>query len=115
MHLCLTTFTLGIAIMFAMTDSIIMEELVTLTMEERVGLDRKDEWVTIGVPLPRGKASSTDQLVALRDGEPVAAEILPVNRWWEDGSLRWVHIIFPADCPARSKASVSLALTRNEH
>jgi hypothetical protein len=98
--------------MAAMTDSATVEELVTLTMEERVGLDREDEWVTIGVPLPKGKASFPDQLAVLKDGEPVAAEILPVNRWWENGSLRWVHLIFPADCPARGKASVSLALTQ---
>lgn len=99
--------------MAAMTDSAIVEELVTLTMEERVGLDRTDEWVTIGVPLPEGKVSSIDQLAVLRDGKPVAAEILPVNRWWGDGSLRWVHLIFPADCPARGRVSLSLALTQN--
>lgn len=98
--------------MAAMTDSAIVEELVTLTMEERVGLDRADEWVTIGVPLPKGKVSSIDQLAVLRDGKPVAAEILPVNRWWKDDSLRWVHIIFPTDCRARGKTSVSLALTQ---
>ena len=62
-------------------------------MEEQVGLDREDEWVTMGVPLPKGKVSSTDQLAVLRDGKPIYAEILPVNRWWDDGSLRWVHII----------------------
>jgi hypothetical protein len=99
--------------MAAMTDFTIVEELVTLTMEERVGLDRKDEWVTVGVPLPKGRVSSTDQLAVLRDGKPVAAEILPVNRWWDDGSLRWVHLIFRADCPARGSASVSLALAQN--
>lgn len=99
--------------MAAMTDSAIVEELVTLTMEERVGLDRTDEWLTIGVPLPEGKVSSIDQLAVLRDGKPVAAEILPVSRWWGDGSLRWVHLIFPADCPARGRVSLSLALTQN--
>jgi hypothetical protein len=115
MHLCLTPFTLGIVIMAAMIDSAIVEELVTLTMGERVGLDREDERVTIGLPLPKGKVSPPDQLAVLRDGEPIPAEILSVNGWWEDGSLRWVHLIFPANCPARGKASVSLALTRNEH
>ena len=48
MCLCLTPFILGTAIMAAITDSAIVEELVTLTMEERVGLDREDEWETIG-------------------------------------------------------------------
>lgn len=104
---------LGVTAMVAMTASTEMEELVTLTMEERIGLDRENEWVTIGVPLPEGKVSSTEQLVLLKDGKSIDAEILPVNRWWDDGSLRWVHLIFRADCPGSGKADVSLALTQN--
>jgi hypothetical protein len=86
------------------------QELVSLTMVERAGVERQAEWVTIGVPLPKGCVRSVDDLSLLQDGHPISAEILPVNRWWEDGTLRWVHLIFPADCPANGKASVSLAL-----
>jgi len=85
------------------------EELVSLTMVERVGMERRGEWVTIGVPLPRGRVKSADDLVLLQDGRPREAEIIPVNRWWEDGTLRWVHLIFPAACPAGGQAAVVLA------
>lgn len=86
------------------------EGLVTLTMVERVGAAREGEWITIGVPLPKGKVKSSNQLVLLREGKPILAEILPVNRWWDDGSLRWVHMIFRGDCPAKGEASVTLGL-----
>ena len=86
------------------------EELVTLTMTERVGLARQNEWTTIGVPLPKGKVKSTQELLLIQSGKAIAAEILPVNRWWQDNSLRWVHLIFPTDCPAEGRASVTLTL-----
>jgi len=85
------------------------QELVTLTMTEGAGLSRKGEWVTTGVPLPKGRIRSTGELFVLQEGRAIAAEILPVNRWWDDGSLRWVHLIFQSDCPANGKASVTLA------
>jgi hypothetical protein len=84
------------------------QELVSLTMVERAGVDRLAEWVTIGVPLPKGRIKSVEDLNLLRDGHPLDAEIIPVTRWWDDGTLRWVHLIFPADCPANGKASVTL-------
>ena len=81
------------------------EELVTLTVTERVGVNRKGEWITIGVPLPKGKVKSTDELVLLQDGKAIDAEILPVNKCWDNGSLRWVHLIFGADCRANDNNS----------
>lgn len=88
---------------------------VTLTMAERAGISRKAEWVTIGVPLPKGKVMSTDELRLLQDGKTVAAEILPVNRWWDDGTLRWVHLIFQSSCPANGKTSVTLTRGKTTH
>ena len=84
-------------------------ELTSLTMIERAGVDREDEWVTIGVPLPKGRVRSADELALLRDDRPIEAEIIPVTRWWEDETLRWVHLIFPTGCLARSETAVTLA------
>ena len=86
------------------------QELVTLTMTERTGVSRQAEWITIGVPLPKGKIRSTEELCVLQNGHAVAAEILPVNRWWDDGSLRWIHLIFQSHCPANGIASIVLAM-----
>jgi len=86
------------------------QELVSLTMVERAGAERQAEWVTIGVPLPKGRVKSVEDLSLAQEGRPLAADILPVNCWWEDGTLRWVHLIFPARCPANGQATVTLTL-----
>lgn len=86
-------------------------DVVTLTMTERAGVRRQAEWITIGVPLPRGMVKSTDELYLRQNGRTVSSEVLAVNKWWDDGTLRWVHLIFQGDCPANGKALVTLART----
>lgn len=84
------------------------DELVTLTMQERLGLARVAEPVTIGVPLPQGAVKSATDLVVLSGGKAIPAEIRPIVKW-PDGSIRWVHLYFVADCPATGQAAVALA------
>ncbi len=86
------------------------EALVTLTMTERAGVERKGEVVTFGLPLPKGKVKSAGRLSLTSAGRAIPAEIIPVTRWCDDGSLRWVHLIFPADCPAKAARKLTLAL-----
>ncbi len=88
------------------------QEIVTLTMTERAGVARESEWVTIGAPLPKGAVHSAGELCLIRNGTAIPCEILPVNKWWDDGSLRWVHLIFQGNCPANGEASVTLARGR---
>jgi len=62
------------------------QELVTLTMTERAGVSREAEWITIGVPLPKGKTRSTDELYVLQNGQPLlpspwGVKLLLHNRW----------------------------------
>ncbi len=83
-------------------------DIVTLTMTERTGVERRAEWVTIGVPLPKGLVKSTDELYLRQNGRTVPCEVLAVNKWWDNGTLRWVHLIFQSDCPANGKALVIL-------
>jgi len=84
-------------------------DIVTLTMTERAGVIRQAEWITIGVPLPKGLVKSTDELCLRQNGRTIPCEVLPVNKWWDDGSLRWVHLIFQSECPANGTALVTLA------
>lgn len=85
------------------------QELVTLTMTERANVARHGEWVTIGIPLPKGAVKSTDTLCLVQNGATIPAEILPVSRWPGDGSLRWVHLVFQSDCPAGGTSRVTVA------
>jgi len=88
------------------------KEIVTLTMTERAGVAGEAEWVTIGVPFPKGLVDSTEELCLIRGGRKIPCEMLPVNKWRDDGSLRWVHLIFQGSCPANGKASITLARGR---
>ena len=84
------------------------DPLVTLTVAEREGTARAGEMVVTGVPLPEGRVKDATTL-ALTDaaGHRVPAEVRPVTRW-PDGSIRWVHLYFPADCPAAKAVKVTL-------
>src|SRR5512136_603910 len=77
--------------------------LVSLTVEERVGVSRRSEPVTAGVPLPKGVVHDAGSLALLDErGRRVAGDIRAVNRWLDDGSVKWVHLHFQSDVPGNS-------------
>lgn len=83
-------------------------ESVPLTMQERAGIARSNEPVVMGVPLPEGAIRSADPLTLTDpDGKTVPVEVRPIVKW-PDGSIRWVHLYFLADCPASGSAVVTL-------
>src|SRR5262245_17617674 len=83
--------------------------VVTLTVEERAGVERRAEPIVAGVPLPKGRVKEVAAL-ALRDEQQrtVPAAITAVNRWWEDGTLKWVHLRFFVDVPAHGKRELTV-------
>lgn len=83
---------------------------VALTIEEPVGIDRKAEPVTSGVPLPQGSVSDPAQLsLADEKGQPVPCQFTPQCRW-PDGSIKWVLLDFQSDVPAKGKAGYKLRI-----
>jgi PcRGLX-like N-terminal RIFT barrel domain len=68
-------------------------EIVTLTVVERGGVERKSEPITCGVPFARGLLKDTSRL-SLTDasGKAVAASFKAVNFWPGDKSVRWAHL-----------------------
>ena len=82
---------------------------VNLTVEERLGVQRTNEPVTSGVPLPKGAVENTDGLRLLdAAGRPVPAQFSVANRWWDDGSIKWLHVDFQASVPAGETATYVL-------
>ena len=83
---------------------------VPLTVEETAGVERRNEPVTFGVPLPKGLLRETERLRLYGpDGKPVAAAFRVASRWWDDAaaqnsSIRWVHADFFPSVPARGRA-----------
>jgi hypothetical protein len=63
-----------------------------IVVEERAGIPRTREPVTVGIPLAKGQASRADRLRLVdEDGEPKPVQVTPLNLW-SDGSLKWVLI-----------------------
>ncbi len=82
---------------------------VGLTVEERLGVARSNEPVTSGVPLPKGALKDAAGLRLFGpDGKPVPVQFGVANRWWDDGSIKWLHVDFQASVPARSQVAYVL-------
>jgi hypothetical protein len=70
---------------------------VPLLVEERSGISRTREPVTVGIPLPRGMVFDLSQLVLLKDkNQPAPLQVEALSRWF-DGSAKWVLLDFQAD------------------
>jgi hypothetical protein len=79
-----------------------------IVVEEHAGLDRKDEPVSVGIPLERGAAPPGARLrVVDGSGAAVLAQTRPLARW-SDGSLKWVLVDLLATVPARGRLELWL-------
>lgn len=85
---------------------------VPLTIVETLGVTRTAEPVTFGVPLPKGVLRDTRQLRLVDPGgRAVPAEFRSVNKWWDDGSVRWVHADFNASVSASGSTQYRLTVS----
>jgi hypothetical protein len=86
-----------------------MNQLTTFEIFEQYGLERSDEPITFGLPLPVGSCREPAEL-SLYDGagRRLPAVFTPLARW-EDGSLRWALCDTRVDLKAGEKGSLVLA------
>lgn len=95
----LTRF-LQLIVGFALIGSVIAVD-VPLTIREEAGIDRVQNPVNSGVPLPRGAVMHSSELRLLDEqGALVPASIETRCRWLEDKSVKWVTVHFLANVPA---------------
>ena len=82
---------------------------VTLTVAEPVGVDRIDEPVTSGVPLPRGRQKETEGLLLIDESKnkPIPCQFTVLSRW-PDGSIKWVLLDF--FCTVKANENVEYLL-----
>ena len=75
---------------------------VKLFLGERLGVPRRGEPVTTGVPFPRDLLTDARSLRLVRaaDGREVRAQFRVTGRWLPGESIRWVLVDFQADLPA---------------
>lgn len=82
---------------------------VALTVRDTAGIDRHQWPIRAGVPLPKGAVKSVEKLQILdTQGRFVPALFSVANRWWEDGSIQWVHCDFAATVAANSQSAYVL-------
>ncbi len=82
-----------------------------LLIEERQGLARWHEPVTVGLPLPQGAGRHLEALLLCdQKGEPCPCQSQVLARWC-DGSLRWVLLDFQANVGAHESVNYHLHLT----
>ena len=78
----------------------------SLRLVEDAGVDRRGEVAECGLPFARG-ALKAGAPVALLDagGRPLPAQFAPLA-FWDDGSVRWLHAVFPLSLAAGSRTEV---------
>ena len=82
---------------------------VSLFVREDQGVDRTDEPVASGVPLPRGAVLDPSHLrVYDQAGRAVPCQCHQLGLCWPDGSLRWVLLQFQATVKGNSTATYTL-------
>ncbi len=78
-----------------------LPETLQLSVEERAGTDRTDDWVQCGVPLPRSWNVTDVGILRLTDsaGIPIPAQFEPLARWGASATtttaaVKWVLVGF---------------------
>lgn len=81
---------------------------VKLTLVERQGVERRQEPVTTGVPVPKGELDSVDEVRLLRDATEIPAQFRAAGLWWPDQSIRWLLVDLQADLGANQRQEYTL-------
>ena len=81
---------------------------VQLTITERAGVDRAQEPVTTGVPVPKGALTDVKNVRLLLGGREVPAQFRVAGRWLPDTSIKWLLVDLQADLKATEKKVYTL-------
>ena len=86
-------------------------EKIAIRLEEKNGIDRINESVGLGIPLPKGAVQAIHHLELIDGQRPISVQIKPLAHW-PDGSIRWVHASFLVSLDANSEKIIALARTQ---
>lgn len=82
--------------------------MIALHVGDRLGAARRREMVCSGVPFAQGKTQPDDPWhVETSEGQPLPTQTKVLGSW-PDGSVKWLLVQFPADCPANSQVTYQL-------
>ena len=93
---------------------------VPLTIDEPVGIGRKGEPCSTGIPFPSGLLKEPDGLAVVDpNGNAVTAQFRVLERWREEAvgkddlSIKWLLVTFLADVAPRAEAVYHLQRGQN--
>lgn len=73
--------------------------MITLHFEKMSCIARENELSEIAIPVPQGTLK-TAKSVRISDGETYIIPQTKVTATWPDGSIKWIHLVFPATLPS---------------
>ncbi len=83
--------------------------ITELTVKEQAGVDRVNEPIRMGIPLPEGVVKEVEELALTTSrGKRVPCQFSEVARWLDDKSLKWVHVVFQTSIKANKTQTYSL-------
>jgi hypothetical protein len=81
---------------------------IKLKLVERLGVERKSEPVTTGIPIPRGELASAQGARLLLGGREVPAQFRAAGLWRPGENVKWLLVDFQADLAAKGTAEYIL-------
>ncbi|MFO7898068.1 MAG: hypothetical protein R6V58_03290 [Planctomycetota bacterium] len=103
--MCLVALT---AASCAATDATAAALNVPLKVEERAGVARVNEPVTVGVPLPKGAVTDVSRLALTGTDGVVPCQFTEMARWSDRKSVKWVLLNFQASVGAKRAVTYRL-------
>ena len=105
-----STLTLSVVLLIPCTaaQAAALPGKINLVVGDRVGAARGCEVVCSGVPFAKGALRPDQPMHAeTADGRALPTQTKVLGRW-PDGSVRWLLVQFPADCPAKETRTYHL-------
>lgn len=91
---------------------------IPLNIKEVAGVDRNNDIISSGVPLPQGMFQNTDRFAVFDSkNKPVPAQFKVLERWIEagqDGSIKWMLVTFLGNVKANSQTTYYLRPGKNK-
>lgn len=98
---------LKLVVLFVLCVVVTSAAQTPILVQERAGIDRSDEPVTLGIPFAKGSLSPATAVRITSGAIPINAQFMPMA-FWDDGSIRWLKCDFQAFVPANSTANYTL-------
>ncbi len=95
------------AVVLGLVISVSADLEVNMTVRESAGVERNDEPVSGGIPLPRHTYRKDQEFAVFSGNEEIPAQILPMVVDG-DGFINWALVDFQADVPAKGSADYVL-------